>query len=233
METGVIALEERLESMAYMSPTIVAPTMTSFIGVSSMSFDLEMIINDQLKEASVGIDMEMMIYDQPINAGAGFDVEMMIGDQSIEVSVGLDVEVRASDQLIKVDASPDMEAMADSQPIEEAPSSLQGVDEVPLSTLPYLGARGVLLERASILIDTVGQCGESTEVVEILGLVMEGSIKMAFGEAKSPMVVEVLEMLVEGPIFAERIPMAGGSISPSTLAGSTTCLHSLLDNRGG
>lgn len=114
MEIGARAMDERLESAASTSFTIATLVMTSFSGVTSASFGLDMIINDPSVEASVGPDVEARAANQLVKADMVPGMEMMTSDLPIEAGVGLDNEVRAGDQLVEADASPNMVARASS-----------------------------------------------------------------------------------------------------------------------
>lgn len=157
-------MEERLEPISPMSPTIAALTMSSS-GVASTSSDIGMRPGNQ-----------------PIAVDADPDIKMRPGDQPVEVSEGPDMDARANNQPIEVNADPNVEPRAGGHPIEEVPSSLQGVDEVPPSVEPDQGARGLLLELASILVDAVGQHGEASAIMEIPSMMVDGSTKMAVGK---------------------------------------------------
>lgn len=63
MEIGATVAEKRMESSIPMSPTITAPTVTSFIRVASVSLDLEVMVSNPPIEGGVGPDMEMMTGD--------------------------------------------------------------------------------------------------------------------------------------------------------------------------
>lgn len=139
--------------------------------------------------------------------GASLDIEVMSNDQLVEASAGLVMELRANNQPIEAYAGHDVEVRTNDQPVEvdaspdmEARASSQPVEEVPLSL---------------------------QGVVEILGLMVEGSIEIVVGEVKSPMVVGVLEMLVKGSISAKRALTTDGSISPFALSWFTTRVFSV------
>lgn len=163
-----------------------------------------------------------MTGNQPIKVGVGLDIEMITGDQPIEVDAGPDVEARASNQPIEADVGSDMEARVGGWLVEVVPSSLQGAEEVSPGVEPVLDAGGAWLEGASIAIDAIGQHGKVGVVMEIPSLMVEGSIKMAISELRSPIVEGALETLMESSISIEGMPTVGGSTYPSTLPGSTT-----------